>query len=98
MVEVARTKVGERARLSVADMRRLPGFGEFDLVWCLDDAINYLLGSDELERGLTGMRRSLGPGGLLMFDLNTLETYRTDGNALMFHNRYAPRSVARIGL
>ena len=43
MVELARAKVGDAAELSVADMRELPSFGEFDLVWCLDDAVNYLL-------------------------------------------------------
>lgn len=77
MVELARAKVGDAAELSVADMRALPELGEFDLVWCLDDAVNYLLDVNELERALSGMRRSLGPGGLLMFDVNTLRAYRT---------------------
>lgn len=77
MVEIARGKVGERAELHVADMRELPVFGEFDVVFCLDDAANYLLGREELEQALEGMRRNLGPGGLLMFDANTLETYQT---------------------
>jgi len=77
MVELARAKVGDAADLSVADMRDLPDFGEFDLVWCLDDAINYLLSSEELEQALGGMRRNLVPGGLLMFDVNVLVAYRT---------------------
>lgn len=77
MVELARAKVGDRVKLSVADMRELPVYGEFDLVFCLDDAVNYLLSTEELERTLAGMKRNLGPGGLLMFDVNTLETYRT---------------------
>jgi SAM-dependent methyltransferase len=77
MVELARVKVGDAAKLSVADMRELPKLGEFDLVWCLDDAVNYLLDADELERALSGMRRNLGPAGLLMFDVNTLLAYRT---------------------
>jgi SAM-dependent methyltransferase len=77
MVELARAKVGDSAGLSVADMRDLPDFGEFDLVWCLDDAINYLLSGEELEQALRGMRRNLGPGGLLMFDVNALVAYRT---------------------
>jgi SAM-dependent methyltransferase len=77
MVAIAREKVGDRVELSVADMRDLPVFGEFDLVFCLDDAVNYLLCSEELEQALTGMRRNLGPGGLLMFDVNTLGSYRT---------------------
>jgi SAM-dependent methyltransferase len=77
MVEIAREKVGDRAELAVADMRDLPVFGEFDVVFCLDDAVNYLLGTEELEQALTGMRRNLGPDGLLMFDVNTIEAYRT---------------------
>jgi SAM-dependent methyltransferase len=76
MVELARAKVGDAANLSVADMRELPTFGEFDLVWCLDDAVNYLLSGEELERALRGMRRNLAPGGLLTFDVNTIDTYR----------------------
>jgi SAM-dependent methyltransferase len=76
MVEVARGKVRDTAELSVADMRRLPVLGEFDLVWALDDAINYLLDTDELERALAGMARNLGPDGLLMFDANTIRAYR----------------------
>lgn len=77
MLELARTKAGDAARLSVADMRKLPKFGEFDLVWALDDAVNYLLSGDELGEALSGMRTNLAPGGLLMFDVNTLQAYRT---------------------
>lgn len=77
MVELARAKAGDAARLSVADMRELPAFGEFDLVWALDDAVNYLLSVEELGSALSGMHANLAPGGLLMFDVNTLRTYRT---------------------
>jgi len=63
--------------LSVADMRELPVFGEFDLVWALDDAVNYLLSAEELGDALSGMRANLAPGGLLMFDVNTLRAYRS---------------------
>ena len=77
MLELARAKAGDAARLSVADMRELPVFGEFDLVWALDDAVNYLLSGEELGKALSGMRANLAPGGLLMFDVNTLQAYRT---------------------
>jgi SAM-dependent methyltransferase len=77
MLALARAKAGAGARLSVADMRKLPEFGEFDLVWALDDAVNYLLSGEELGEALSGMRANLAPGGLLMFDVNTLQTYRT---------------------
>src|SRR5262249_13250195 len=43
MLALAVEKVGDAVRLEIADMLDLPSFGEFDLVWALDDAINYLL-------------------------------------------------------
>jgi SAM-dependent methyltransferase len=77
MIELAREKAGEEVTLAVADMLELPVFGEFDLVWALDDAINYLLSREELERALAGMRRNLAPTGLLLFDVNEMLAYRT---------------------
>ena len=77
MLARARTKVGEEVPLSVADMRSLPEIGKFDLVWALDDSINYLLGEDELLEALNGMGANLAPGGLLLFDVNTLVAYRS---------------------
>ena len=60
----------------VADMRRLPVLGEFDLITCIDDAINHLLGPDEVADAFEGLRANLAPGGLLVFDVNTLAAYR----------------------
>jgi SAM-dependent methyltransferase len=77
MLELARAKVGDTVPLSVADMRKLPVFGEFDLVWCMDDALNYLLSAEELREALSGMRANLAPDGLLLFDVNTVQIYRT---------------------
>lgn len=77
MLELARAKAGDAARLAVTDMRELPVFGEFDLVWALDDAVNYLLSAEEMGDALSGMRANLAPGGLLMFDVNTLQAYRS---------------------
>ncbi len=77
MLELAREKAGDAVELALADMLDLPEFGEFDLVWSLDDAVNYLLSPGELERALAGMRANLAPTGLLLFDLNELQAYRT---------------------
>ena len=76
MVELAQRKAGARADVHVADMRRLPVFGEFDLITCIDDAINHLLGPDEVADALACMCDNLAPGGLLAFDVNTLAAYR----------------------
>ncbi|HEY2056317.1 MAG TPA: class I SAM-dependent methyltransferase [Solirubrobacterales bacterium] len=77
MVELARAKAGPEVRLEVADMRELPVYGSFDLVVCLDDAINYLHSAVELEQALRAMAANLAPHGVLIFDSNTLTTYRT---------------------
>jgi predicted TPR repeat methyltransferase len=77
MLALAEEKAGDSVELSVADMRELPRFGEFDLVWALDDAINYLLSPGELEEAFRGMRDNLAATGLLLFDVNELLVYRT---------------------
>jgi SAM-dependent methyltransferase len=76
MLEVARRKADAEVRLEVADARELPLFGAFDLVWALNDTLNYLLSEEELEAALVGMRRNLAEGGVLLFDLLTLTTFR----------------------
>lgn len=77
MVRLARSKSAGLANTLVADMRALPDLGDFDLVTCLDDSLNYLLSSAELGATFDGIARVLRPGGLLVFDVNTLLTYRS---------------------
>ena len=69
MAACARAKAGPAARVHVADMRRLPRFGEFDLVTCLDDGLNHLAEPGDVLDALRGMRRNLVPGGLVGFDV-----------------------------
>ena len=76
MVAEARRKAGGRADVQVADMRRLPVLGEFDLIICLNDGLNHLLRIDEVGETLKSFHRNLAPGGLLVFDVTTLATYR----------------------
>ena len=63
MLDIAREKIGERADLFEADMRELPDFGEFDLVWAINDPLNYLLDVEELEATFDGMRRNVARTG-----------------------------------
>lgn len=77
MLEIARERVGDRAELLVADMRELPDLGEFDLVWAVNDAANYVLSDEELRAALGSMERNLAPDGVVLFDLNTLLTFKT---------------------
>jgi SAM-dependent methyltransferase len=75
MAQRARRRAGGRARVHVADMRALPVFGWFDLITCLDDAINHLLTPDDVVRAFEGMASNLAPEGLVMFDMTTVATY-----------------------
>jgi SAM-dependent methyltransferase len=60
----------------VADMARLPTYGEFELVWALNDPVNYLLGDGDLQSALEAMGANLTADGLLVFDCNTLKLFR----------------------
>jgi SAM-dependent methyltransferase len=77
MLDIARARLGERMELVRADMRDLPCLGAFDLVACLDDGLNHLLSGADLQAALESMARNLAPGGLIVFDLNTLPTLRS---------------------
>jgi SAM-dependent methyltransferase len=83
MLAVAREKLARRAELVAADMRALPQLGSFDLVWSLADAVNYLHSEAELAAALAGFRRNLAAGGVVVFDVDTLGTFRALYSSLM---------------
>jgi bacteriocin biosynthesis cyclodehydratase domain-containing protein len=78
MLERAAEKVeGETVELLVADMRALPIIhGDFDLIWAVNDAINYLGSAKELTATLTGMAKNLIERGRIVFDVNTMLNYQ----------------------
>lgn len=104
MLAIAEERFGDRAELFVADMRELPVVGEFDLIWAINDPLNYLLSVEELEATLDGMRRNLAPTGIVLFDVNTLVTYRTffsqevvvnqNGRHMVWQGKLTPEEVA----
>jgi SAM-dependent methyltransferase len=76
MVEAARRRVClPPERVFVADMRRLPRLPAFDAVTALDDAVNYLTTSGDVKAAFSAVRGVLRPGGLFVFDVNSLSTY-----------------------
>jgi SAM-dependent methyltransferase len=77
MLDVAAAKAGAAVTLHRRDLRALDRLGEFDLITCLDDVANYLTEPEDLTAALSGMARNLRPGGLLLFDANTIATYRS---------------------
>ena len=95
MLAQAARRAGDSVSLTVADMRALPRLGEFDLVWAVNDAVNYLLDAAELQAALSGMRRNLAPGGIVLFDVNTLAAYRTFFDEVVVVERDGKRMVWR---
>src|SRR4051812_28963168 len=68
----------------------LAGLGAFDLVLMANDVVNYVPEA-ELDRAFERLAAHLAPAGVLVFDANTLATYReafcttdvrTDGDVL----------------
>lgn len=76
MLDVAARKAHGRAELHRRDLRELETLGEFDLITCLDDVANYLTEPGDLAAALSGLGRNLRAGGVLVFDANTIATYR----------------------
>jgi SAM-dependent methyltransferase len=76
MLAVAATRARGNVRLLELDVRELPTLGPFDLVTFLDDAVNYLHDEQELVAAFAGIRRNLAPDGVVIFDANTLATFR----------------------
>lgn len=109
MIEQARAKAGSAVALHVADIRELPVFGVFDLVWTLGDVVNYLYDRAELSSALRGMGANLAGGGLMVVDANPLGCYRTffaetyeverDGRRMTWHGEassdVAPGSICQ---
>jgi SAM-dependent methyltransferase len=65
-------QTGDAVRFIVKDMRDLGFTEEFDLVTCFFDSMNYLLTIRDLQDAIQGAYRALKPGGLYIFDINTV--------------------------
>jgi SAM-dependent methyltransferase len=77
MLEQAARKLPPAVRLVAADMCALPDLGTFDLVWSLNDTLNYVADPGALRRALANAAACLRPEGVLLFDVNTRHTYAT---------------------
>lgn len=75
MIALAQAKaqaVGMDVRFQVEDMRSLGWEGEFDLVTCFFDSLNYLLTINDLREAFSSAFQALKPGGYYIFDMNTI--------------------------
>jgi SAM-dependent methyltransferase len=76
MLDVARAKADGRATLIERDITRLARVGEFDVALCVNDVVNYVLTAEGVRRLIACAAKNLAPGGALVFDANTLRTFR----------------------
>jgi SAM-dependent methyltransferase len=75
MLQIARIEAAEqgvKVQFVEMDMRNLDFTGTFDLVTCWFDSLNYLLELADLEKTFQGVEQALKPGGLFIFDMNTI--------------------------
>lgn len=80
MAAVAATKAPD-VPIRVCDVREMPVLGSFDLIVSLDDCLNHLLEPTGLILAFERIARNLAPSGLVIFDVNTLGTFRSSSHA-----------------
>lgn len=76
MMDVARERLGDDARLEVGALPDLPPGEPVDLVTAFNDAINYVPTS-RLADAIAALAARVRPGGALLFDSNAPLTYST---------------------
>lgn len=70
------------------DMREFELYGTVRAVVCICDSLNYLLEEADLEKTFRLVNNYLDPGGLFVFDFNTVYKYKTViGDATIAENR-----------
>lgn len=70
------------------DMREFELYGTVRAVICLCDSLNYLLEEEELLKTFRLVNNYLDPGGLFLFDFNTVYKYETViGDTVIAENR-----------
>jgi SAM-dependent methyltransferase len=81
------------------------GPSSFDLVTCFYDSLNYLIDDGDLDWACAGAAHVLGPGGYMIFDLNTPSEYATwderdsviyDGRDCLVYNQLGYDQDARL--
>ena len=76
MLDMARSKDSEGILYLEQDMREFELYGTVAAVVCVCDCINYILNEDELLKVFSLVNNYLDPGGIFIFDMNTVYKYR----------------------
>lgn len=83
-----REKSGKDILYLHQDMREFELYGTAGAIICVCDSMNYLLEEDEIEQTLRLVNNYLYPGGVFIFDFNTIYKYETViGDATIAENR-----------
>ncbi len=69
MLEIARTRQGNRIKFIDSDMRDFDMYEEFDMAISLFGSMNYLVDDSEVDRTFWNIWRALKPGGRLLIEL-----------------------------
>lgn len=90
MLEVAQEKrqaSGHDILYLLQDMREFELYGTVRAVVSVCDTMNYVTDAEDLVRVFSLVSNYLDPGGVFIFDLNTVRTYRELGDAVIAENR-----------
>lgn len=69
------------------DMREFELYGTVRAVVSVCDSLNYILKDEELVKVFRLVNNYLDPGGIFLFDLNTIDKYRKIGDTTIAENR-----------
>ncbi len=90
MLEVAQEKKdtsGHDILYLLQDMREFELYGTVRAVVSVCDSINYVTDAEELVKVFSLVNNYLDPGGVFLFDLNTVGKYRELGESVIAENR-----------
>ena len=79
MLEIAREKQiksGHEILYLLQDMREFELYGTVGAVFSICDSLNYITEPEELKQVFRWVNNYLDPGGLFIFDMNTIHKYR----------------------
>ena len=83
-MEKASAWKGEKPMFLNQDMPELDLYGTVDAAICCLDSINYLTSARDVQRTFQRLHLFIAPGGLLVFDINSVEKLRgLDGQAFL---------------
>lgn len=76
MLSIARNKLPD-IPLYQCDMTDFHFYDKFDVVICMNDSINHLIDFTDWEKMFGNVYNHLNPGGIFIFDINTLHKLNT---------------------